>query len=164
MYTHPKMRELYAYSISLITMLSVMFIPSVFMSKSVKSPWYKCIRPDITPPNYVFPIVWTFLYLCIGIGLAKTLLQNNSYERNILLGLYAWNLVLNVLWSFVYFGMHDTVFALFILFNVIISAVFVLYYTYRLLPLWVFWLLLPYLAWLYFASLLNFLSILKTCN
>ena len=157
------MNRYLAYFISFFTMLTVLLLPNTITQKSIKTAWYNCIRPDITPPNYVFPVVWILLYTTIGIGLAQTLILKSTYEQNILIGLYIWNLVLNVLWSFIYFGKHDIIIALFIILNLIISTMFILYYTYLLLPIWVFWMLLPYIAWLYFAALLNFLSALKKC-
>jgi len=150
--------------VAIIVMTIVMFLPSAFTRREVGSSWYRCVRPAFTPPSFVFPIVWTFLYIMIGIGLAKTLMLRESYERNILLGLYVWNLCLNVAWSLIYFGGHDTVLALFVLLNLIVSTLFILYYSYRLLPMWVFWMLLPYVGWLYFAAVLNFYSTLKKCS
>jgi len=144
--------------------LAVLYIPNATTMQSVNSAWYTCIRPTITPPKFVFPIVWTILYIFIGIALAQTLVAKTSYNRSLLLFFHVWNLILNVAWSMVYFGNHDVVLALFILFNMIIATIFILYYTTLVLPLWVFWLLLPYLGWLYFACLLNFLSTLKTCK
>ena len=158
------MQPYLAYFISFFTMLVVMFLPNTVMKTSIPSAWYACIRPDMTPPNYVFPIVWTILYITIGIGLAETLLLKSTYEQNILLGLYAWNLFLNVLWSFVYFGKRDVVMALFVIIHIIVSTVFILYYTYLILPGWIVWMLLPYLAWLLFAAFLNFLSTWKKCS
>jgi len=157
------MDKIPAYLLSFLIMVFVMYIPNSTTMKATKSAWYTCIRPTITPPKFVFPIVWTILYISIGIALAQSLISKSSYERLILLGLHIWNLILNILWSFVYFGNHDVVLALFVLFNMIITTMFLLYYTYLVLPLWVFWLLLPYLGWLYFAALLNFLSTLKKC-
>lgn len=157
------MQPYLAYFISFVTIMVVMFLPNTVMKTSIPSAWYACIRPDMTPPNYVFPIVWTILYITIGIGLAETLLLKSTYEQKILLGLYAWNLFLNVLWSFVYFGKRDVVMALFVIIHIIVSTVFILYYTYLILPVWIVWMLLPYLAWLLFAAFLNFLSTWKKC-
>ena len=157
------MEKIRAYLLSFIIMVFIMYLPNSTTIKATNSTWYSCIKPSITPPKFIFPIVWTFLYITIAIALAQTLIYKNSYERSILLGLHIWNLILNVLWSFVYFGSHDVVLALFVLFNMIITTMFLLYYSYLVLPLWVFWLLLPYLGWLYFAALLNFLSTLKKC-
>lgn len=158
------MRPKIAYTVSILTMLIVLYVPNATTMKTVNSAWYTCIRPTITPPKYVFPVVWTILYITIGIALAQTLMAKSSYDRSILLCFHGWNLLLNVLWSYVYFGRHEVVLALFVLFNMIITTMFLLYYTYLVLPVWNFWLLLPYLGWLYFAGLLNFLSTLKTCK
>ena len=157
------MQKTQAYLLSIVVMAAVLYLPNSTTMDSVNSAWYTCIKPTITPPKFVFPIVWTFLYITIGIALAQSLILRSSYERSILLGLHVWNLILNVTWSIVYFGKHDIILALFVLFNMIIATMFLLYYTYLTLPIWVFWLLLPYLAWLYFACLLNFLSTLKKC-
>ena len=157
------MERVYAYLLSAIVMIIVYAIPNSVTIRATDSAWYTCVKPTITPPKYVFPIVWTILYIFIGIALAQALMAKPSYERNILLGMHLWNLVLNVLWSFIYFGQHDVMLALFVLFNMIIATIFILHYTYLTLPVWVFWLLLPYIGWLYFAALLNFLSSLKKC-
>jgi benzodiazapine receptor len=157
------MQKIQAYVISIITMLALLYIPNATTMQSVNSAWYTCIKPTITPPKFVFPIVWTLLYIFIAIALAETLIAKPSNNRSLLLFFHIWNLVLNVAWSLVYFGNHDAVLALFIIFNMIIATIFILYYTTLVLPLWVFWLLLPYLGWLYFACLLNFLSTLKKC-
>lgn len=157
------MQPIHAYIFSFIIMVTVMLIPNSVTMRAVKSSWYQCIRPEITPPNYVFPIVWTILYICIGISLSQTLLLRDSEDRTILLCLYTFNLIMNVLWSLVYFGIHDTITAMFILGLLILSTSFILWYTYLLLPSWVFYILIPYLLWLCFAGVLNFLSTQKKC-
>ena len=150
-----------SYVLSFIILLTVMLVPSSMTQSAVKSPWYECIKSSITPPKVVFPIVWTLLYVTLGIGLSQALLLRESYEKTLLLGLYALNLGLNMAWSWVFFGQRDVVLALFLLCNLIVSAAFILYYTYVLSPVWLVWLLLPYFAWLNFAGVLNFLSVLK---
>lgn len=159
-----KMKQYESYVLSFAIMVVVMFLPNKMMRKSIDSAWYECIKAPITPPKFVFPIVWTLLYITIGVGLAQSLLLQNSYEKNVLLFLYAFNLILNVVWSFIFFGNQDVILALFVLCNIIVSTIFILYYTYLLLPLWVFWMLLPYIAWLKFAGVLNFLSIFRKCR
>ncbi len=157
------MQPFQAYLVSTIAMVIVMVVPNATTMRAVDSAWYTCVRPSITPPKIVFPIVWTLLYISIGIAFAQALMLKNSYEKNVLIGLFVWNLLLNVLWSHVYFGHRDVILALFVLLNLIMATMFLLYYVYLRLPPWIFWLLLPYLAWLYFACLLNFLSTIKTC-
>ena len=158
------MKYLQSYTLSFIIIIIVIILPRSAVNKSLNSSWYDCIKPTITPPDFVFPIVWTLLYITIFVALAETLMLHNSYDKFVLLGLYGLNLLLNVAWSFIFFGNRDVVLALFVLCNLIVSTLFILYYTYRLLPLWVFWLLLPYLAWLKFAGVLNFISVLKYDN
>jgi tryptophan-rich sensory protein len=155
-----------AYIIAFLTVFIVQVIPSGTM-KTVKSPWYQCIRPSITPPNFVFPIVWTTLYILIAIALAQTLMRKKSWKSfssiDVLLLLYAFNLILNVLWSFAYFGNKDVFLALVILILMVISTVAILKYTYDLLPSWVVYILLPYFLWTCFAGVLNTLSLYKKC-
>jgi len=143
-------------------MLMLLLVPNLFMKKSIQSSWYKCIRPSITPPNYIFPIVWTLLYLCIGFEFAETLILPSTFFRNILLGLYIWNFSLNMLWSFMYFVWHDVAMSLFVIGNIMLTTAFIIYYTYIVHPEYMCYLLLPYFVWISFATVLNFLSMRKT--
>ena len=152
-----------AYFLSLFIMLFVMFIPSAVTMRKVASAWYKCIRPSISPPNFVFPIVWTVLYIMIGLSLAQTFMLQESANKSILLYLYGYNLLLNMLWTFAYFGTQNANLAFFIILAMIVSTILILYYTYLLLPMWVLYVLIPYFLWLCFAGILNFLSLGKKC-
>ena len=172
-----------AYLISFAIVSIVMALPNQVTMRSVNSPWYKCIRASFTPPKYVFPIVWTTLYIFIAITLAQTLLLKESNTKLIrtassrvswledfipntksgLLGLYAFNLILNVAWSFAFFGEHNVLGAFIILLALIVSGGMILWKSQRVLPPWVSYLLVPYVAWLCFAGLLNGASLLKTC-
>lgn len=157
------MNKINAYIYSFIIMIIVAAAPSNTM-KSIGSPWYQCIKSDLTPPNYVFPIAWTTLYVLIGIALSQTLLLEDSESKNILLQLYAVNLLLNVLWSFSYFGNRNVKFAFIIILGMIVSQIFILQYTRMLLPQWVFNILVPYLLWVSFATVLNYGSLNKNCD
>jgi len=161
MYIEMKKNE--AYIISFIVMLFVMFVPNSITRKAVNSPWYTCIRPEISPPNYVFPVVWTTLYIFIGIALAQTLLLGETPDKSRLLLLYFVNLSCNVAWSFLYFGNRDILGAFYTLLIIIVTTGFILYYTYFMLPRWVFAILTPYLVWIIFAAFLNYLSVDKKC-
>lgn len=152
-----------AYIISFAIVSVVMALPNQVTMRSVNSPWYKCIRASFTPPKYVFPIVWTTLYIFIAITLAQTLLLKESDTKSRLLGLYAFNLILNVAWSFAFFGEHNVLGAFIILLALIVSGSMILWKSRRVLPPWVSYLLVPYIAWLCFAGILNGASLLKTC-
>ena len=152
-----------AYIISFAIVSIVMALPNQVTMRSVNSPWYKCIRASFTPPKYVFPIVWTTLYIFIAITLAQTLLLKESDTKSRLLGLYAFNLILNVAWSFAFFGEHNVLGAFIILLALIVSGGMILWKSRRVLPPWVSYLLVPYIAWLCFAGILNGASLYKKC-
>uniref|UniRef100_A0A6C0EKR1 TspO/MBR family protein n=1 Tax=viral metagenome TaxID=1070528 RepID=A0A6C0EKR1_9ZZZZ len=150
----------YAWAFGIV--ITVMFFPQQSMRTAVNSAWYKNIRPAATPPNYVFPIVWTILYYLIGVALAQTLqLPKWTDTVTTLLYVYGFNLICNVLWSFAYFGSRDVALALVILAAIVISTALLLYYTYLLLPLWVVGILVPYQLWVIFALYLNAASLYK---
>ena len=157
------MQPTIAYLISFAIVSVVMALPNQVTMRSVNSPWYKCIRASFTPPKYVFPIVWTTLYIFLAITLAQTLLLKESDTKSRLLGLYAFNLILNVAWSFAFFGEHNVLGAFIILLALIVSGGMILWKSQRVLPPWVSYLLVPYVAWLCFAGILNGASLLKTC-
>ena len=150
-----------SYVLAFSIMIMVMFLPSQATMDTVKSEWYRSIRPKWTPPNYVFPIVWTTLYFLIAIALAQTLRLPYSNATNILLCLYGFNLICNVLWSYAYFGSRDVGLALVILAAIIVSTALILYYTSVLLPGWVVAILVPYQLWILFAFFLNAASLKK---
>ena len=157
------MNTLFAYVVSFTVMAIVAYLPQSMTAGAVASPWYKCIQPSFSPPKYVFPLVWTVLYVFLGIALAQTLMLPESSGKYWLLGFYAYNLVQNVSWSYVFFGEHEVKLALFILGEMLLSTGLILWQTYRLLPLWVGNLLVPYMAWLMFATVLNIDMLFKTC-
>ena len=131
--------------------------------KATKSKWYKCIRPSITPPNIVFPIVWSVLYVTIALALAQVLMLDDSnmkgrVDKFKLISFFIVNLVLNILWSLMFFGVNDVTFAFVIIIGIIMSQIMVLVYSWKLLPRWAFWIQIPYICWLCFACLLNGLS------
>lgn len=158
--------KLNSYIISFVIVLIVALVPRDVM-KAVNSPWYKCIKPGLTPPNIVFPIVWTFLYICIAIVLAesleaKTISKQQGTEKVILLSLFVVNLSLNMVWSFLYFGFKKVQYAFLCILVLIAVQTVVMVYVWRLLPRYLFYLLVPYTLWLCFAGLLNFLSMKKS--
>jgi translocator protein len=152
-----------AYLISFAIVSIVMALPNQVTMRSVNSSWYTCTRASFTPPKYVFPIVWTTLYIFIAITLAQTLLLKESDTKSRLLGLYAFNLILNVAWSFAFFGEHNVLGAFIILLALIGSAGMILWKSRHVLPPWVSYLLVPYIAWLCFAGVLNGASLFKNC-
>lgn len=122
--------------------------------------WYAVLnKPPLTPPNWIFGPVWTTLYFLMGISLFLILEKKLKKQRNFLIGLFATQLLLNFLWSLIFFGWHQPVIAF-------IEIIF-LWATIALLII-SFWrfsksaaiLLVPYIFWVSFASLLNLYIVL----
>lgn len=121
--------------------------------------WYATLnKPAFQPPNWLFGPVWTILFALMGISLyliwsqrsAKTAAQVDSAVK-----IFAVQFALNVLWSFLFFGYHETYLAFLEILLLWMAIVVTIMQFRRILPT-AAWLLLPYLAWVTFASILNF--------
>lgn len=116
--------------------------------------WYASLnKPSWTPPSWLFPPVWFLLYAFIAI--AGFLIWNTPHEnRTLLLGLWAMQLVLNGLWSFIFFGKKEIGLALadIAALWLTIAAFTVLAWPVNQLASMLF---IPYLAWVSYATALN---------
>jgi benzodiazapine receptor len=131
-------------------------IGSVFTVASIPT-WYANInKPVFSPPNWIFGPVWTALYLMMGISL-YLIWQKGVKNRKVALAvrLFVIQLVLNAVWSPVFFGARNLLLAFFI----IIAMWFYILKTvvaFEKINKVAAYLLYPYLAWVSFASVLNF--------
>ncbi len=117
-------------------------------------PWYRSLsKPSWTPPDWLFPVAWTLLYVMIAI--AGLLVWSTPHEsRTTLLTLWGLQLALNALWSYIFFGRRDMRLALVDIMALwlTIAAFIVLAWPVNELAAILF---MPYLAWVSFAALLN---------
>ncbi len=118
--------------------------------------WYQGLnKPFFSPPNWVFGPVWTMLYGLMGISIFLIFeAKIKKRERNNLLLLFSLQLLLNFLWSVIFFGMHLSAVAfieIIFLWTTILILI-IKFYKYSKLSSY---LLIPYLFWVSFASLLN---------
>ena len=117
--------------------------------------WYAALaKPSFQPPGWAFGIVWPLLYIGMGLALALILNARGARGRPLAITLFAAQLVLNLLWSPVFFAAHQVGAGLVIilLLLTLVAATIVLFW--RIRPV-AGALLLPYLAWLCFAAALN---------
>ena len=119
--------------------------------------WYSTLnKPFFSPPNWLFGPVWTLLYLMMGISFYLIWKQNWKTKELKTAGLYFFaQLFLNFIWSPVFFGLRNPVLGL----VVIVALWFVLLVTMKKfysLSRNAFYLLVPYLVWVSFATALNF--------
>lgn len=112
-------------------------------------------QPAWAPPSAVFGPVWTLLYALMGLAAWLVWRRGGWAMRRAPLGLFVVQLAANALWSWLFFGWHrgGWAFAEIVLLWLLIVATLVAFW--RVRPL-AGALLLPYLAWVSFASLLNF--------
>lgn len=118
-------------------------------------PWYLALtKSGMTPPGYVFGIVWTVLYLMLAAVGWQLWVDSGVEATQKLRALFAAQLVFNWLWTPLFFYLHWVGAALLCLgLIVLLTAKFlVLAYRYRMC---LFWLMLPYFLWVCFASYLN---------
>jgi len=118
--------------------------------------WYISLRrPRIAPPNWVFGPVWTMLYTLMGIAAWEIWLLPPSQLRTKALLLFLVQLILNLLWTWLFFHEHDISNALadvFLLWTAIFAEILLVHPDQPVAS----WLLAPYLAWVSFAIILNF--------
>lgn len=141
---------------SLVLCLAAGFLGSLATRPSIPA-WYEGLaKPAFNPPNWLFGPVWTLLYILMGIALFfvwRLGLDTRGVKTAVILFLV--QLALNVLWSYVFFGGHRLGGALVV---IVVLWAFILLTMLRFFPLYraAGWLLVPYLLWVSFASVLNF--------
>ncbi|MEO9462638.1 MAG: TspO/MBR family protein [Marinomonas sp.] len=112
-------------------------------------------KPSIFPPPAAFGIVWTILYIMIGIALALVCSAWGARGRGLAIILFAVHFLFNLAWTPVFFAMQDIQNALYVIIGVVVTLLPVIWAFWRVRKLAAF-LLLPYLAWVAFATLLNY--------
>ncbi len=131
-------------------------IGSIFTFPNVTTWYTTLIKPQFTPPSWAFAPVWTILYFLMGISLY--LVWQTKFKKpevKTAINLFAIQLTLNVTWSFLFFGQHNPLYGLIgiiLLAIAIIATIIQFNKINRNAAL----LMLPYLAWVLFASYLNY--------
>jgi len=131
-------------------------IGSMFTSGSVDT-WYKEIsRPPFTPPSWLFAPVWISLYLLMGISAYLVWRKGTEKkEVKIALAIFFAQLVLNSIWSLLFFGLH-LIFISFI--EILVLWFVILFMIIKFYPIskTASLIQIPYILWVSFASILNF--------
>lgn len=131
-------------------------ILGTFFTVSQIQSWYltELIRPSFSPPNWLFGPVWTMLYALMGISLFLVWEMKKSKERSHALGVFFLQLALNALWTPIFFGLHATGAAFAVILLMCCTIIWNIIVFYRLKKAAAY-LLVPYLLWVSFASVLN---------
>ncbi|WP_396155626.1 TspO/MBR family protein [Flavobacterium sp.] len=135
--------------------VSVGYLSGTVTRESITT-WYPTlVKPVFNPPNWIFAPVWTLLYIMMGI--AAGLVWTSEFEQKTVkkaLGFFAIQLALNALWSYLFFGLQNPLLAL-IEIVLLWLLIFETYNQFKKIDKLAGFLLLPYLAWVSFATILN---------
>lgn len=139
--------------VALAISLALVAAAAVFGSQFAPGAWYAGLaKPSWTPPNWLFGPAWTTLYLLMALAAWKVWIAVRRIDAALVL--YLVQLVLNAMWSWLFFGLRrpDLALACIVVLWLLILATTVLFWRRdRLAGM----LLLPYLAWVGFATALN---------
>jgi len=144
-----KLRQAFA----LAGFILITFTAPLLAVGSMPDAWYAALmKPSWNPPAWLFGPVWTMLYTLMAIA-AWLVWQRIGFSRS--LGLYFAQLLLNAAWTPLFFGAHQLGWALIEILVMWVMILLTLLSFRRVNPA-AGWLFLPYLAWVSFASFLNF--------
>ncbi len=127
----------------------------LFTAPAIKE-WYIFLnKPAFSPPNWIFGPVWTVLYFLMGVAAYLIWIKSDSRKKiKTALNFFLAQLVFNFLWSLLFFGLHSPLLALVdivILWQLIVVTMVSFYPLSKTAA----YLLLPYLVWVSFATILN---------
>lgn len=151
-------RKTFRLIVSVFICMAAGIIGSIFTSSSLNS-WYKILnKPAITPPDWVFAPVWTLLYIMMGISLFLVWTSQKTNCKTLAFTLFFLQLILNTLWSALFFGLKNPFLGLIeiILLWIAILATILIFHRISNLASY---LLFPYILWVSFATILNYLIV-----
>lgn len=142
------------YKSLLFSILIPVFLGSIigFLTASSNN-YYELILPSFAPPAWVFPIVWTILYILMGVS-CYLVIKSNSSKKNDALFIYSIQLGINLFWS-IWFFVFRFYFLAFIWLLLLIGFVVIMIRKFFLISKLSAYLQFPYLLWLLFAAVLN---------
>lgn len=126
-----------------------------FITSSSVDTWYSYLKkPSFNPPDYIFGPVWTILYALMGIS-AFLIFQKEHKNKTLALAFYFGQLILNFLWTIIFFGAKNPFWA-FIEIIILWTAILFTIINFWIISKKAALLLIPYLLWVSFASVLNY--------
>lgn len=151
-----KLSNTFKFIISIVVAQGAGLIGSIFTTPNIPVWYATIIKPSWVPPSYIFAPVWTLLFFLMGVALFLVWKRGIKVEKaKFAIVLFSIQLVLNIFWSVLFFGLQNP------------GAAFI-----EIVALWIFifltiiyfakvskiaaWLLVPYIAWVSFASILNY--------
>lgn len=140
---------------SILVVVSTAFLCRYFTGFGIKG-WYQDIeKTPLTPPDSVFPVVWSILYMMMAGAFYLVLKSSEHKEYKIANTFFLSQLLLQIIWCFLFFynGFIGLAFGIILLLDFFVWKTMLLF---RKINQTAYYLLLPYFIWICFASVLNF--------
>jgi tryptophan-rich sensory protein len=150
------MNKISRVAIVVVICLVVGYVSGMVTRTSITT-WYPTlVKPSFNPPNWIFAPVWTSLYVMMGVaaGFIWNQITTQKVAVTKALQIFAIQLVLNALWSYLFFGLHNLMLAT-IEVVLLWLMIFETYSQFAKINKTASYLMLPYLAWVSFASVLT---------
>ena len=150
------MQKIHRIALVVTTCLVIGYLSSLVTKERITT-WFPTInKPVFNPPNWVFAPVWTILYVMMGVagGMIWNKLETDQENVKKAFMFFIIQLGLNALWSYLFFGLHNPFLAL-IEIILLWLMIFETYNQFKKIDKIAAYLLLPYLAWVSFATVLN---------
>jgi benzodiazapine receptor len=142
--------------IAVLTPICAGLIGSIFTVQSIPTWYATLVKPELSPPNWIFGPAWTTLYILMGIAaflVWKKEIKNKAVKTALIV--FAGQLLLNTIWSIIFFGMQNPFWAFIDIIALWIAIVINIIFFYKVSRPAAL-LLLPYILWISFASYLNY--------
>ncbi|MEL7658655.1 MAG: TspO/MBR family protein [Bacillota bacterium] len=126
---------------------------SALLTRNSMDVYKDLVKPELAPPSWVFPVVWTVLFILMGISAYLVYISDSLY-KNSALKIYAAQLVVNFFWTIIFFNLEMYLLAFFWLILLWILIVLMIASFYKVNKTAAY-LMIPYLLWVTFAGYLN---------
>jgi len=130
-------------------------LSGIFTADSVETWYATLIKPSFSPPDIAFPVVWSALYIAMAIAVYIVWYRRKQYqEAKKALWFFVLQLVLNYSWTAIFFGLKSPGLALVWIVLLLAAIITTMIYFWRVSYI-SFWIMMPYLIWVIFATVLN---------
>lgn len=150
------MQRILRIALVVMTCLVVGYLSGMVTRESITT-WYPTlIKPVFNPPNWIFAPVWTLLYIMMGVacGMVWNRMESNEELVKKAFKFFMIQLVLNAIWSYLFFGLHNPLLALLEM-VLLWLMIFETYTLFKKIDRIAGLLFIPYIAWVSFAMVLN---------
>lgn len=146
------MKNLKALAVSILIPLGV-GAAAAFFTRNSMDVYEGLVQPPLSPPGWLFPVVWTILYTLMGIS-SYLIYRSDSPNKNTALTIYAFQLAVNFFWTILFFNLEMYLLAFLWLLLLLVLIVLMIVSFYRINKTAAY-LQIPYLIWVLFAGYLN---------